>query len=351
MRVYVGLDVASSKTAVCVIDETGKTILETMVKTHPFAIAGMLKHRFQEIIQVGLETGSVTPWLVHGLRREGLEVVCIDAMQAHRTLSLKRNKTDSNDARGIAELVRLGPDWINAVHVKQLASHQIRSILTARSHLVSKRVGLENTMCGMLRPFGGIVQRGGVKPDSLRERILDVTKEVSDRGHDLEASLLPLLGLHRQIVAQIALYEKQVEELAKSNPICRNFMTVPGVGPVVALSFYSAIEDPKRFKRSCDVAAYLGLTPRTYQSGEMERTGRISKRGDEAARLALVQAATVMLTATKSWSPLKSWGVNLAKRTGFNKAKVAVARKLAVVLYRMWLDGTAFQFKSEAMAA
>lgn len=350
MKVYVGLDVAAAKTAICVMDEKGKVLWETMVKTHPLAIAGALKHRFDEIVQVGLETGSVTPWLVHGLRREGLEVVCLDAMQAHRTLSLRRNKTDANDARGIAELVRMGPDWINAVHVKQLASHQIKTLLNARSHLVGKRVGLENAMCGMLRPFGGIVVRGGLKPDSLRERILDVTKEVSDRGHDLEASLLPLLGLHRQIVAQIVQYEKQVEELAKSNPICRNFMTVPGVGPVVALSFYAAIEDPKRFTRSCDVAAYLGLTPRTYQSGEMEHSGRISKRGDDATRLALVQAATVMLTATKTWSPLKSWGVQLAKRTSFNKAKVAVARKLAIVLYRMWLDGTAFQFSKEAMA-
>lgn len=350
MKVYAGLDVAAAKTAVCVMDESGKVLWESMLKTHPLSIAGALKHRFDTIAQVGLETGSVTPWLVHGLRREGLEVVCLDAMQAHRTLSLRRNKTDANDARGIAELVRLGPDWINAVHVKQLASHRIKTLLKARSHLVAKRVGLENALCGMLRPFGGIVTRGGLKPDSLRERILDTIKEVADRGHDLEASMLPLLGLHRQLVAQIGLYEKQAEELASSNPICRNFMTVPGVGPIVALSFYAAIEDPKRFTRSCDVAAYLGLTPRTYQSGEMEHSGRISKRGDDAARLALVQAATVMLTATKSWSPLKAWGVNLAKRSSFNKAKVAVARKLAIILYRMWLDGTAFQFSKEAMA-
>lgn len=350
MKVYVGLDVAAAKTAVCVMDETGKVLWESMLKTHPLTIAGGLKHRFDEIIQVGLETGSVTPWLVHGLRREGLEVVCLDAMQAHRTLSLRRNKTDANDARGIAELVRLGPDWINAVHVKQLASHRIKTLLKARSHLVGKRVGLENAMCGMLRPFGGIVVRGGVKPDALRERILDTVKEVSDRGHDLESSILPLLGLHRQLVAQISVYEKQAEEWANGNLICRNFMTVPGVGPIVALSFYSAIEDPKRFTRSCDVPAYLGLTPRTYQSGEMEHSGRISKRGDDATRLALVQAATVMLTATKSWSPLKAWGMNLAKRSSFNKAKVAVARKLAIILYRMWLDGTAFQFSKEAMA-
>jgi transposase len=325
MKVYVGLDVSQLKTALCVVNEQGKIIYEDMVKAHPLAIAGTLKHRFKEIVRVGLETGAVSPWLVHGLRREGLEVVCMDGMQTHRTFSLRRNKTDTNDARGIAELVRLGPEWIHAVHVKSLANHQIRTLLTARSHFVKKRVEIENTLCGMLRPFGGIVKRDSVKPVALRERILDVIKEVSDRGHDIEAAMLPFLALHRQVVEQIDNYEKQVEMLAKGNPICERLMTVPGVGPVVALSFYSTIEDPKRFARSCDVAAYLGLTPRVHQSGDMEYTGRITKRGDDFTRRALVQAATVMLTGSKSWSRLKASGVKLAQRSGFNKARIAVA--------------------------
>jgi transposase len=145
--------------------------------------------------------------------------------------------------------------------------------------------------------------------------------------------------------------DRAIRRLAKKDDTARRLMTVPGVGPVVALAYISAIDDPKRFTHARDVGAYLGLTPKRYQSGEVDLAGRISKCGDGFARTCLYEAAGVLLTRVERWSPLKAWGVRLMKRIGATKAKVAVARKLAVILHRIWTDGTEFWWTKEAATA
>ena len=170
--------------------------------------------------------------------------------------------------------------------------------------------------------------------------------EMTEDRPELAAAVVPLLSARAAIEQQIADLDRKVMRLARNNAQARRFMTAPGVGPITALCFLATIDDPTRFKRSRSVGAYLGLCK--YASGEIDWTGRISKCGDKMLRSYLYEAANVMLTRVARWSALKAWGIRVAKRTGLRKAKVAVARKLAVVLHRMWIDGTEFKWSKEA---
>jgi transposase len=352
-RYYVGLDVASRKTQVCILDDKGKLFLEKELKTHPAAIADYLrKHCASGIEQVALETGGMSSWIYHGLRKSRIPVVVLDALTVHRYLSVKRNKTDINDARGIAELIRKGLDWLNVVHVKSAMCHEIRSLLVIRNQLVRQRVQSEMMVRSVLRLYGGIIAVKGNSQSAFREEAVRQMIAVQDADNiDLRPRLLPVIDLCHELERKAAAIEDELIRLAQADPVCRKFMDIPGVGAIVALSFYTAIEDPKRFKRIEDVGAYFGLTPRTYQSGETETSGGISHMGNRLTRTHLVQAANVILTHTQSWSSLKSWGVKLAKKVGYNKAKVAVARKLAIVMLSMWRDNTPFYHSQETLLA
>jgi len=345
----VGLDVSQRSTSICVLDELGKVIIEGQAKTNPFEIGRYLQKRLEGPLKLGMETGSLSAWLYHGLRKMGFDIAVMDAVHAHRALSLKRHKTDRNDAHGLAEMLRLGADWMKVVHVKEQASQELRVQLAARARLVKQRVDLENELCGLLKPFGFVVARGSVSADTFRNRVVDALCEAEDIGIQLKTVLMPLLDVHRIVAKHIAEADVRLEAVANVEPICRRLMTVPGVGPVTALAFRSAIDDPSRFKHAADVGVYLGLTPRRFQSGEQDYHGRISKRGDTVTRLHLVQAATVLLVSVKRWSALKAWGVRLVNRIGFNKAKVAVARKLATILYRIWHDQSVFRWGKAIM--
>lgn len=345
----VGLDVSQRSTSICVVDEQGAIVLEGQSKTDPFEIGRYLQKRLAGPLKLGMETGSLSAWLYHGFRKMGLDIVVMDAVHAHRTLSLKRHKTDRNDAHGLAELLRLGPEWIKAVHVKEHASQELRVQLAARARLVRQRVDLENELCGLLKPFGFVVARGNVTADKFRERVVDALCHAQDLGFQLKVLLMPLLEVHRVVARHIAEADERLEAVANTEPVCKRLMTVPGVGPVTALAFRAAIDDPTRFKSAADVGVYLGLTPRRFQSGEQDYHGRITKRGDTVTRLHLVQAATVLLISVKRWSALKAWGVRLVSRIGFNKAKVAVARKLATILFRIWQDQSVFRWGKATM--
>lgn len=347
----VGLDVSQRSTSICVLDEAGRTVLEGQAKTNPFEIGRYLQKRLEGPLKLGMETGSLAAWLYHGLRQMGFDVTVMDAVHAHRALSLKRHKTDRNDAHGLAEMVRLGSDWMKAVHIKEQASQELRVQLSARARLVKQRIDLENELCGLLKPFGLVVQRGSVSAETFRTRIVDALCEAQDNGFNIRPVLMPLLEVHRVLAAHIAEADARLDAVANAEPVCRRLMSVPGVGPVTALSFRAAIDDPARFKKASDVGVYLGLTPRRHQSGELDYHGRISKRGDIGSRLHLVQAATVLLVSVKRWSALKAWGVRLVNRIGFNKAKVAVARKLATILYRIWRDQSEFRWGKATMDA
>ncbi len=250
-------------------------------------------------------------------------------------------KTDRNDARAIAQVVRTG--WFRAVHVKSALSQELRALLTARKLLVAKLRDLDSGIRGLLRGFG--LKVGQVGERSFPSRIRELTG-----GLSLEAVIEPLLRARSALIAERDHLHGLVMAAARQDEVCRRLMTVPGVGPVTALTFCSAVDDPLRFSRSRAVGAHFGLTPRRYQSGETDRTGHISKQGDALARQALYEAANVLLTRTNRWSALKAWGLSVAKRAGMRRAKVAVARKLAAVLHAMWREGTEFCWSREAVA-
>ena len=323
MKQYVGLDVSMEETKVCVLDGAGVVVFEGSVASRPAALAKLLNAKAPQAERIALETGSLSSWLWHELKAAGFPVVCLDARHAKAALSMRINKTDRNDARGLAELIRMG--WYREAKVKSMESRQIRALLAARSKLVDLRRDLENQMRGLLKSLGLIIGKSGVRV--LPNRI---TALLRDAPH-----------LRSLIVAT---YDLQVRELAKTDQTIGRLMTVPGVGPVTALAFASTVDDPQRFARATDVGAYLGLTPRRYQSGELDRNGRISKRGDRLTRSYLFEAANVLISVVRRTSPLKAWATKLVKRIGRKKTTVAVARKLAVILHCIWTDGTEFDW-------
>ena len=338
MKQYVGLDVSQKETSVCVVDESGRVVFEGKAKSDPGALACLLRKHAPGAERIGFETGAMASWLWHELRRVHLPVVCIDARHAHAALSVRMNKSDQNDARGLAELVRIG--WYREVKVKSEESQRIRSILVARSRLVGIRRGIENQVRSMIKEYGLLFRRAIGLP--FRRQVAQLLGE----DHPLGGVIAPLLLIHQHVCDQQRNFDDEVRRLAKSDEVTRRLMTVPGVGVVTALTFRHTIDDPSRFQSASSVGAYLGLTPRRNQSGETDTNGKISRWGDRLLRVYLFEAATVLLYRTKKWSSLKAWGMKLAKRIGMKKAKVAIARKIAVILHCIWVDGTSFEWGS-----
>jgi len=342
MQHYVGLDVSLKQTAVCVVDQAGKIMREAMVASDPDAIAQFIAVHAPHAARIGLETGATSTWLWTELNKRGLPVICIDARHAKAALQMQINKSDRNDAAGIARIMQCG--WYREVRVKALDSHAIRALLSSRALLVQMKRDLENQIRGLLKNFGLVI--GRAKMNTFTVKAL----ELIEGRPALAAAIEPLLKAREALAHQIAGLDRKVLRLARGEPQVRRFMTVPGVGPITALYYLATIDDPARFKKSRSVGAYVGLTTRRYASGETDRTGRISKCGDEMLRSYLYEAANVLLTRVTKWSTLKAWGVRIAKRRSLNKARVAVARKLAVILHRMWVDGTEFCWSAQTPA-
>ena len=231
--------------------------------------------------------------------------------------------------------------WYREVQIKSRGSHAIRALLTSRALLVKMTRDLENQIRGLLKVEGLVIGRAKEGVFSARVEAL-----VADRP-DMEMIIHPLLSVRKGILKQLSALDRRVRSLANDTPPARILMTVPGVGPITALAFMAAIDDPTRFKRSRSVGAYLGLTPRRHASGEVDWSGRISKCGDTLVRTYLFEAAGVLLTRVQKWCALKAWGLRVAKRSGMKKARTAVARKLAVILHHMWRDGTEFHWATE----
>lgn len=342
MQHYVGLDVSLKQTAVCVVDETGKINREGMVASDPDAIAQFIATHAPDAIRIGLEAGATSTWLWTELNKRGLPVICIDARHAKAALKMQINKSDRNDAAGIARIMQCG--WYKEVRVKALDSHAIRALLNSRALLVGLKRDLENQIRGLLKNFGLVI--GRAKMNTFTAKAL----ELIDRQPVLSAAIEPLLKAREALARQIEGLDRKLLRLARSEPQVRRFMTVPGVGPITALCYLATIGNPARFKKSRSVGAYVGLTTRRYASGETDITGHISKWGDSMLRCYLYEAANVLLTRVARWSSLKAWGMRIAKRKSLSKARVAVARKLAVILHRMWVDGTEFCWLAQATA-
>jgi transposase len=343
MERYVGLDVSLKQTSICVVNQAGSIVQEGVVISDPEAIAAFVRSKAPGTVRIGLETGPTTTWLWTELKRLGLPVICIDARHAKAVLKMQINKSDRNDAAGIARIMQTG--WFKEVRVKDLESHAVKALLASRALLVKIKRDLENQIRGLLKNLGLVIGRAKFNVFAVR------AEELIENRPELVAAVRPLLEARKAIERQVGDLDRKVHKLARHDVQVRRFMTAPGVGPITALCFKATIDDPTRFKRSRSVGAYVGLTTRRHASGEIDWSGRISKCGDRMLRMYLFEAAGVLLTRVPKWSALKSWGTRLAKRNGLRKAKVAVARKLAVIMHRMWIDETEFNWSTKKAAA
>ena len=342
MDVFVGLDVSLASTAICVLGEKGKILGEAQVASAPESLVAFMRKLPHGIAATGLEAGPLSHWLHKGLSDAGFETVLMETRQVKSALKAMPIKTDRRDAEGIARLLQMG--WFRPVHCKSVSSQEMRALLTSRKSVQDALTNLELSLRGVLRNFG--LKLGQVSKGRYEARV----RELTAGNAMLEAAAEPILRVRADLRRELAGLEKLVRNLARQDRACRLLMTMPGVGAVIALTFTSAIDDPERFRRSKDVGPWVGLTPRRDQSGERDIVGRITKAGDAGLRAALYQAATVMLNHTgPNW--LKAWAQRLTKLRGKKRATVALARRIGVVLHRMWRDGTEFRFtREEAMA-
>jgi transposase len=345
MEVYIGLDVSLQLTHACVVDYEGKTVREGVVSSEVDGLASWLSTQGKDwtIKRIVFETGQLSTHLYHGLKGAGFPVVCIDARHANGTLKAQRIKTDKNDARGLAQIARTG--WYKAVHVKSDQCQSLRTLVAGRKQLVTMRMDVENHIRGTLKAFG--IKLGTVTSTGFSDKVRDV---IANQDGLVKSTMLSLLKVRDGVREQEKAFDKQCQQHARQDDVCKRLMTVPGVGVITALAFKAEIDDPTRFKKSRDVGVHIGLTPRKYASGEIDRSGGISKCGNRELRSLLFEAAVTMLTLSKKWSRLKAWGVRLAQRNGFKAAGTAVARKLAIAMHRMWVDETNFAY-GEALAA
>ena len=295
------------------------------------------------LVRVGLEAGPLSQWLHAGLTGLGLPVVCLETRHLKATLKAMPNKTDRNDARGMAQVVRTG--WYRAVHVKSLPAQEARALLSARQLLIRQAKDIGLSLRGLLRNFG--LKLGEVSEGRFAARV----RELAAGQPMLERVAEPMLRAREALRAEYLTLHRAVLAVVREDAVCRRLMTAPGVGPIIALAFKSAVDEPGRFAHSRAVGAHFGLTPKRHQSGEIDRSGHITRTGDAMMRTLLYEAATVILARASRWSSLKAWGVRVAERQGLKRARVAVARKLAVILHRMWRDGSEFRWGEEPATA
>jgi transposase len=343
MEHYAGIDVSLEQSSVCVVDATGRIVREAKVASEPEALVHFFEQLGLPVARIGLEAGPLSQWLHAGLAEAGLQVVLLETRQVKAALSAMIVKTDRKDARGIAQLLRMG--WYRPVHCKSPPAQEIRALLVGRKLVQGKLLDIELGIRGLLRGFG--LKVGQVSKGRFAARI----RELIAGQPMLERVIEPMLRAREALRQEFHALHRAVLGIVRNDGVCRRLMTVPGVGALVAVTFTSAVDDPARFRHSRAVGAYLGLTPKRYQSGETDVTGGISKVGDTMVRTALYEAANVMLTKTVRFSSLKRWALEVAKRRGPKRAKVALARKLATILHRMWVDGSDFRFGQEEAAA
>jgi transposase len=343
MDYYAGIDVSLELSSVCVVDTGGKIIREAKVASEPEALIKWFAALGFDVVRIGLEAGPLSQWLFAAMRKAGLAVELLETRHVRNAFKTMPVKTDRKDARGIAELVRLG--WFRPVHCKSMSAQETRVILTTRRLVESKLRDVELSLRGILRGFG--LKVGKTTPTHFAERI----KELVIGHPSLQVIAESLLAIREVLLREFRSFEKRVRTMARHDERTRLLMSTTGVGPIISLTYVAAVDDPTRFESSKTVGAHYGMTPRKYQSGETEYTGRISKIGDKSVRTALYQAAHIILTRPVKGSALKSWAMKLAKRVGMEKAKVALARKLAVIMHRMLVDGTSFDHNLPKLAA
>ena len=340
---YVGIDVSLELSSVCILDATGKIVKEAKVASEPEALATVLTHLDLPLTRIGLEAGPLSQWLHAALVKAGFQAVLLETRHVKAALSARIVKTDRRDARGIAQLLRMG--WFRPVHCKSAPAQEVRALLVARKQLQAKMRDVELSLRGLLRGFG--LKVGEISKGQYAARVRSLVE-----GHTmLEQIAEAMLQAREALRTQFSKLHRAMLAIVRADEVCRRLMTVPGVGALVAVTFTSGVDAPERFSRSKAVGAHFGLTPKKYQSGETDITGAVSRVGDVMVRTALYEAAHILLTRAVRFSTLKRWAVEVAKRRGMKRAKVALARKLAVLLHRMWVEGTTFRWGREVAAA
>src|SRR5450756_517778 len=340
---FAGLDVSVKETSICIVDDTGRIVREVKVASEPEALLPVLTNPAYRFKRIGLEAGPLSQWLFSALAEAGLPVVCVETRHIRAVLKAQIHKTARNDARGMAQMMRVG--LYRPVHVKTLRSQKLRMLLTHRKLLQSKAIAIDNDLRGTLRNFGLKVGIAGKVKFEAR------IKELIENLPDLAELVEPLLVVRRVLREQFVIQHRRLLAIVRDDEVCRRLMTVPGVGPVVSLTYRATVDVPARFHKSKSVGAVFGLTCAKYQSGEVEWSGRISRCGDEMMRVMLYEAAQSMLLHSKRWSWLKAWAMQIARRRGMKKAIVALSRRLAVIMHRIWVDGTEFRWTREQAAA
>ena len=343
MEYYAGIDVSLESSSLCVVDATGRIVREAKVASEPETLTAWFNSLGFALSRIGLEAGPMSQWLYAAMKQAGLTVELLETRHVRNAFKIMPVKTDRKDARGIAQLMRLG--WFRPVHCKSLPAQEIRSLLGARKLLQGKLHDIELSLRGTLRGFG--LKVGKTTPKTFEGRVRSLVTNHPTLTLIAEA----LLRARAVLLGEFLNLDQKVHTLARHDPRARLLTTAPGVGSMVALTYAAAIDDPARFKSSKTVGALFGLTPKRYQSGETDVTGRISKIGDAAVRTALYEAANIILERPVKGGWLKAWALGVAKRAGMRKAKVALARKLAVVLHRMLVDGTPFNMEKAAAKA
>lgn len=335
MELFIGLDVSLASTAVCVLNSHGQEVKEATVTSEPEALVEFMRGLSGKVAAVGLEAGPLSQWLHKHLTEAGFETVLMETRQVKGALKAMPIKTDRRDAAGIARLLQMG--WFRPVHCKSVSAQEMRAVLTARKSIQQACVNLELSIRGILRNFG--LKIGKVSRGNFEFRV----GELVEGNSMLKAAADPILRVRAVLRSELAVLDKLTRDRAKADSVCQLMMTMPGVGAVVALTVKAAIDDPERFRSSKDVGPWVGLTPRRTQSGERDIIGQITRAGDTSLRTALVQAATIMLNRGRpNW--LTAWAVRVAQRRGKRRATVGLARRIGVVLHRMWLDSTEFRF-------
>ena len=340
-QVWAGLDTGIKSTSVCLIDNQGKVLLEETCPTNSDIVGDvLLRFGRENLVRVCIEAGVANEF-IRQLRNQEFPVFICETKRSAKFLGIRRQKTDRNDAAGLADLGRLAGEPLREVHLKSLECQQVRTKLVTRQKLLRTRQSCDALIQSTIRMYGGDLKlrwrHGSIAGDTDRQLEL-----MAANGLDIEQDLRPLITTSEYLRHQLKGIDKRLKTDAENDPVCKRLLGVPGVGPLTALSFYSVVEDPSRFPIARDIGPFLGLTPSLYSSGIRSRSARISKIGNKLTRSNLVSAATVLLNISQTDCALKRWGDGLSARIGRGKARIAVARKIAVLMLHLWKTETEF---------
>lgn len=338
MSNYIGLDVSLKTTSICIMNQNGNILKEMVVETNPKAIVDAISITGLPIDKVANECGGISHWLTKELKQLGLPVLCIDARKMSAAISIRTNKTDRNDAQEIANALRTG--YYKEVYQKQDHIMEKQTLLTSRRLLVEQRTQIINCIRGLLKTQGKLDCGSSQNERKFVESVLHALKGLNE---DIGLSINALLNTYKVVCEEVSKIDNRIEKITETDEDVQLFKTIPGVGAVTALTFKLEIDDPSRFKKSRSVGAYAGMTPKQYSSGESQKQGGISKTGSGELRALLCQSAMCMMYNTKTWSRPKLFGLKIKKKHGHKKAVVALGRKLAVIMHRMWIEKKPFE--------